>query len=121
MTESKKIELVVDYMKGALLEEVAEKYGISVAAARYTLQHVYKRRRSGRRINVDDCVYPKLARWLNESGLSAAWLADRLGVTKQAMHHYLHGEIKIPEHRKKEICAVTRLSYKQAFGKEAEC
>lgn len=115
MTKAQKIDLVTRYLNGETLEELAERFGATPEAIRYNLRNIYQPRHSGRHIDIETCVHPKLARWLNDNGYSGAWLAERIGVTKTSMHYYLHGVIKIPNRRKLDICAVTKQLPEQLF------
>lgn len=120
MTKSAKIELVTRYINGETPEELADAFETTVPVVRHTLTHIYKPRRSGRKINVNECEFPALARWLNENGYSGAWLAMRLGVSKQMVHNYLHGYSKIVPRRRRQICAITGLSEEQVFERWKE-
>mgnify|MGYP003299319424 CR=1 FL=1 len=115
MTKTQKIDLVTRYINGETPEELAERFGTTVQAILYNLRNIYQPRHSGRRINPETCVHPKLANWLNANGYSGAWLAERIGVTKASMHYYLHGVVKIPRRRQLDICAVTKLLPEQLF------
>ncbi len=115
MTKAQKLDLVTRYINGETPEELAERFELSVQAILYNLRNIYQPRHSGRHINPDDCVHPKLARWLNDNGYSGAWLAERIGVTKTTMHYYLHGVVNIPKRRRLDICAVIKLLPEQLF------
>ena len=116
MTKARRIDLVVRYLKGATVPELSKRFGIAETRVVYTLKNIYVRRNPGRHIHAEECVYPGLARWLISHEVNCAWLAERMGVTRQMVGNYLHGKNNITKRRRIQICAITGLTEEQAFG-----
>ena len=116
MTNTQKIELVTRYLSGETIEELAAAFHVNTAAIRYNLTHIYKTKKCGRKIDIENCALPTLAKWLNDNGYSEAWLASRMGVTKQTVSHYIQGICKVVPKRRTQICNITGLKMQQAFG-----
>lgn len=103
MTKTQKVELVRQYLDGITVDELAEKFGVKPAVVVYNLTNIYQRRRGGRKINAENCVHPGLANWLNNNGYPGSWLAERIGVSRQQMSYYLHGETRVTKRRRAQI------------------
>ena len=110
------VELVRRHLNGETVPELAKAFETTENAIRYNLTHIFKKRRSGRRIEPDTCVYPNLAKWLMDNDYSGAWLADRIGVSKQQMSYYLHGYTNCPVRRQEQISAVIGIDRSWLFA-----
>lgn len=120
MTNARKIEIVTRYINGETPEELGKAYGVSADIIRHVLTHIYKRRPSGKRIDEKSSALPHLARWINETGHTGAWLASRMGISKQQVSHYFRGLSQVKPWRKAQICEITGLTMEQAFGPRKE-
>ena len=59
----------------------------------------------------------RLGRILRDEGRRQQWLADRIGVDKVTMHHYVHGR-HVPDDRKVAIAEALGRSVDDVFPSE---
>lgn len=115
MTIDRKVEIVSRHIRGESPEQLAKAFELTPEYIRDMLRHVYNGRVRGRKLKPERCEYPVLAGWICDNGLCGAWLAEKMGISKQQVNNYLHGRVNIPPSRRNQIAEITGMSEAELF------
>ena len=119
MNESRKKQMQEDRESGMTFAEIGKKYGISSSRVGQILgRHCVKNFQP-----VRNCIYPNLAKWMNENKISRAELTKRIYGNSDATNalriaSYIRGETDIPKRTIDKLLKVTGMTYEVLFQKE---
>lgn len=100
---------------GATIQEMRQRFGISYAlACEISRQYDAQPARGAAR-----CVYPNIARWMVDNGVSLKAFAVMAGMHRHGLSNLLEGRTKrICKPTQRAILAVTGMDYQTAFYRE---
>lgn len=97
--------------EGYSLQEIADTIGCTRENIRSTFERIIRERK----YHSQSCVYPFIAKWLQENGMSAKQLNELAGLNKHPQHIYskLAGKTKFSLEDVKKIMACTGLTFEE--------
>lgn len=100
---------------GASIPELRQQFGLSFNEACWFSQ----RWDASPARFADRVIYPNIARWIRENGITRKEMAYRSGITRKALCYCLYGRTAQPQGNTiKAILKATGMTYQQAFYKE---
>lgn len=113
MTIDQKVEMFRLRLEGNTLQEIADRFCITRERVRQILLSTESLRI--RTPELPDCVYPNLAKWLNENRYSCSSFAKKVGVCPGTVYKTLRGNDGLRKETIDKILKETGMSYEQAF------
>lgn len=114
MTREEKIDAFTMRLDGYTLEEIGEKYGVTRERIRQIFGNVVNE--SG--ISRKNYIYPNIADWMIENGITQTKLCKKLGITQNAVSQYLTGKHSPTFEFINLILELTKMPYEVAFSKK---
>ena len=114
MTREEKIDAFTMRIDGYTLEEIGEKYGVTRERIRQMFEQVVTE--SG--ISRKNYIYPNIADWMIENGITQAKLCKKLGCSQNTVSHYLTGKNSPTFAFINLMLELTKMPYEVAFSKE---
>lgn len=113
MTIDQKVEMFRLRLEGNTLQEIADRFGITRERVRQILLSAESLRI--RTPGLPDCIYPNLAKWLNENRYSCSGFAKKVGVCPSTIYKTLRGNDGLRKETIDKILKETGMSYEKAF------
>ena len=115
MTIDEKVEAYRMQLEGKTLQKIGEHFGVS----KQYIQQVLPKRRKKLEEAIQSCIYPNIARWMEENEAGYSEIARRCGRLPQTVGNALSGRTDPAKTLIDRILRVTGLTYEQAFKVDA--
>lgn len=110
MTNEQKVEVYRMRLNGATLQECADKFGVTREYIRQITPAVRGNRRCFK-----VCIYPGVAKWLEDNDWTFSQLADKSGVSVAALETFLTGRGGTSKRTIDRLLEITGMTYEEAF------
>lgn len=117
MTNREKAEAYFMSLEGASLQEIGERFGVSIPDAAKMIPG-YKPKRSIK--NIEKCIYPAIQEFMVKNGLPYSRMANLCGCTHSALYLVLTGKRSPAKTTIDKVLKFTGMTYEEAFRTESK-